>query len=545
MANYKPEAVIISPHLEGSKDDFTGVVKKLREIGVRVIVLPGREEDDATRKIISSLLPFGVYDYVFDPVNADKVVFRLNNPGKLGDFTGFTEEITLDEEIVRETAVRKKESWFERIKRIFSRKPETDFLTGCRTRREMQRVLDRYLAKKRRFSFALVDFDNFKQVNDTYGHQIGDKLLTCFGQFLRENLRRQDMAFRYGGEEFALIFPDTLPEEAAKILERLNKNWASFYTSNKKDFRVTFSAGVASGSKKAVEEADRALYLAKKQGKDRIVIYSPEAKKAYNAPVLEEIKLEVNGTKGKKVKLSALLGSRQELQDTAKPEGKPTKFLMVYSSASGVGKTAVSISLASLLAEKGRVLLVDADTSGYTLTEHFAGTSPGKMAFKPVRPEGWQFDFLTSPGSPEQYTAEKVKEVVSHLQNYDYLVIDSAPGSLSLHDHIREFLEKADKVFLLCTPEAKAVGAVKRFINSEMKLIDGLKNKTKFIVNRSHPLAARTPEEVAKEAGINIDYVLPEDKFVEKMFSEAKPPEIVEAEFLLKLQNIINQEVLG
>jgi diguanylate cyclase (GGDEF)-like protein len=70
-----------------------------------------------------------------------------------------------------------------------------------------------------------MDIDNFKQCNDTYGHMVGDKVLSCLGKVVRECLRKTDSAYRYGGEEFIVILPETKGEDAVNVAERIRKGF--------------------------------------------------------------------------------------------------------------------------------------------------------------------------------------------------------------------------------------------------------------------------------------------------------------------------------
>lgn len=219
------------------------------------------------------------------------------------------------------------------------------------------------------------------------------------------------------------------------------------------------------------------------------------------------------------------------------------ELLVVYSSASGVGKTAVSLTIAALVAEQNRVCLIDADPTGHTLTEHFAGLPAGRYAFKPVRPQGWKFDIVPGPLDPSGYTVETARSLLGLREQYDLLVVDSCPGTLEVYAHIREFLACADHVWLLCTPEAKAVGAVKRFALSEGRLVPCLEEKLTFVVNRSYPLAPRKPAEVATATGFVLGAVLPEDSYVENLFSEARPPRVRDVSpFLSAVAEILDKK---
>src|SRR5262249_53184105 len=100
-----------------------------------------------------------------------------------------------------------------------------DGLTGLYNRREMQRFLEEAAERYRRFgekaALVLIDLDDFKSVNDTHGHQVGDDALRLMGRLLAEQVRPEDMAARYGGEEFAVMVPALTIEAALEIAERL------------------------------------------------------------------------------------------------------------------------------------------------------------------------------------------------------------------------------------------------------------------------------------------------------------------------------------
>ena len=125
--------------------------------------------------------------------------------------------------------------------------------------------------------FAMIDVDRFKSVNDTYGHPMGDQVLVALARILRERLRLSDVVGRYGGEEFAVIMRDVTLDEAIHIIDTLRQDFSQVsFHHNGVDFHCTFSAGISLSSReKSVvfvrAEADRALYQAKRQGRNRIV----------------------------------------------------------------------------------------------------------------------------------------------------------------------------------------------------------------------------------------------------------------------------------
>ena len=127
-------------------------------------------------------------------------------------------------------------------------------------------------------ALAMIDLDNFKHVNDTYGHPVGDQVLRTLSLLLRQRLRRSDVVGRYGGEEFVVIFPGTTAATANKVLEKIRQAFFKIQQfSDKGDFSVSFSAGIADltltqDSDELFDSADTALYKAKHGEKNCIVI---------------------------------------------------------------------------------------------------------------------------------------------------------------------------------------------------------------------------------------------------------------------------------
>lgn len=157
-----------------------------------------------------------------------------------------------------------------------------DSLTNLYNRRAFEEFAKKAVNRAERehsfISVVLMDIDLFKLVNDTHGHQIGDKVLQEFSFRLKESLRQYDILARYGGEEFMLLLPDTNIDTALTIAEKLRKTISQplFCVEKSLKLEVSASFGVASvsGDKidwpELVEEADRALYVAKKNGRNQV-----------------------------------------------------------------------------------------------------------------------------------------------------------------------------------------------------------------------------------------------------------------------------------
>ena len=161
----------------------------------------------------------------------------------------------------------------------------TDELTGLSNRRMFNYLIEREITRSRRYrrplSLVMIDIDHFKKINDTWGHPIGDLVLRDLGALMRANFRRLDVPVRYGGEEFAVILPETSLEEAINFAERFRvKVEQALFSSGRERIPVTISLGVASVGNSPISEemdaegllqmADRALYQAKQSGRNRI-----------------------------------------------------------------------------------------------------------------------------------------------------------------------------------------------------------------------------------------------------------------------------------
>ena len=160
----------------------------------------------------------------------------------------------------------------------------TDPLTGIMNRRylndRLSEEIARYNRYKQPFSLLMVDVDEFKEFNDTYGHIIGDKVLKDLAAIIVESLRNTDIPARFGGDEFVLILPQTPKADAINIANRIKENVEKTCAPHREEFPykgLTVSIGLtsypddASSAAELFEKTDQALYLAKKGGRNRIV----------------------------------------------------------------------------------------------------------------------------------------------------------------------------------------------------------------------------------------------------------------------------------
>lgn len=175
----------------------------------------------------------------------------------------------------------------------------TDPLTKVYNRRYLDRRLDEEVARSKRYSLVLsvlmLDIDHFKRVNDTYGHQAGDVTLSTLSNLVKTSLRDLDVVARYGGEEFLVICTNTGVDGAALVAERLRHLVESHQveipdgSGGSQTIQISISIGVAALSasidskEKLVQAADQALYRAKEEGRNRVIVAMTEAKESATA----------------------------------------------------------------------------------------------------------------------------------------------------------------------------------------------------------------------------------------------------------------------
>jgi len=163
-----------------------------------------------------------------------------------------------------------------------------DGMTGLYNRRFLEEFIDQVMSQalreKETYSVMMLDVDFFKMVNDTYGHDVGDKVIVEIGKLLKDSIRESDLAIRYGGEEFVIMLHNADDEGAMQVANKIHKDFANliFDVGVGETMQKTMSIGVAKFPRdgdsiwKCIKFADTALYVAKTTGRDKIVTYSAE-----------------------------------------------------------------------------------------------------------------------------------------------------------------------------------------------------------------------------------------------------------------------------
>lgn len=181
------------------------------------------------------------------------------------------------------SAVRSRARRYRRLRNLML----NDGLTGLHNHTSIKDRLEneilRAMRERKPLSFAMVDLDYFKRINDLYGHSSGDRVLKSVARLFKQRLRRTDIIGRNGGDEFAVILPNTTPEEAVSVMDYLRENFSNLqHHTHDASFTLTFSCGVAgfpdfNSSAHLSHAADKAMYQAKRRGRNRVIqANSPE-----------------------------------------------------------------------------------------------------------------------------------------------------------------------------------------------------------------------------------------------------------------------------
>ncbi len=246
------------PGTDGIK--FTNSVKK--KYNLDVIVMTGYSSEYSYENAIKN----GASDLIFKPVKLNELILRINRVIK--------ERSLLDE----------RDKMIKKLKKMTIE----DSLTGLYNSRHFFDQLDKEIKRSDRYlhqiSLMFIDIDNFKGVNDTYGHMIGDKILALIAKRIKACLRSNDTAYRFAGDEFTIILPETTYSEAKFVADRILAKFAheSLVINENEISEITLSIGIAEyqmneGNQQFVHRADVTMYEAKQRGGNSVII-SPDAK---------------------------------------------------------------------------------------------------------------------------------------------------------------------------------------------------------------------------------------------------------------------------
>jgi two-component system cell cycle response regulator len=218
--------------------------------------------DDKDMQRVAHGMEIGAYDYILRPLEKNELVARVRTQVRR---RRFQERLRSSYEISLSMAL-------------------TDSLTGLYNRRYLEvhlgKLIESNIQSNKALAVLIMDIDHFKQVNDTYGHNIGDEVLKVFSERVKNNTRSFDLVARYGGEEFVVILPDVSPERAYMIAERLRSSIGNTPVPCSVEggsINLTTSIGgaiIESGHhdiQQVIDRADKCLYEAKNTGRDRTI----------------------------------------------------------------------------------------------------------------------------------------------------------------------------------------------------------------------------------------------------------------------------------
>ncbi|NLO17412.1 MAG: diguanylate cyclase, partial [Arcobacter butzleri] len=177
--------------------------------------------------------------------------------------------------------LKEKINSLERNLKIAQKESSTDFLTGLLTRRKfdlkLKEIEEEYQRTNNSYSIVFIDIDHFKSINDTYGHNAGDVVLSTFGKILKSKVSNDGIVARYGGEEFVIILKNRNLENSLELCDKIKDLIAkSKFIYDEIKIQVTFSAGIIErrdyqSLEEALKQADKYLYTAKNSGRDKVL----------------------------------------------------------------------------------------------------------------------------------------------------------------------------------------------------------------------------------------------------------------------------------
>jgi diguanylate cyclase (GGDEF)-like protein len=250
LTNFRPDLMLMDINLKGCSGIELASVVRQNDDFMQIPIVFLSAEKSFSRRLLA--LHSGGNDFLTKPVKPDVLVSSVMARAKRA--------------------------------RVLASLISRDSMTGLANHSKIKEQLESEVNRAERdglpLTFAMVDIDHFKKVNDTYGHWTGDVVIKTISQMLRQRLRKTDIVGRYGGEEFAVILPNTDLTAAERVLDEIRKGFANIrHVSDDQEFFVTFSCGIAgcppvTDPAELTKAADDALYTAKKRGRNQVAVAS-------------------------------------------------------------------------------------------------------------------------------------------------------------------------------------------------------------------------------------------------------------------------------
>ena len=245
MTHFNPEVLLLDVNMPGCSGPELAQMVRFNDDWLRVPIIYLSAETDIARQM-SALIKAGD-DFITKPISDNSLI----------------------------TTVFARAQRARLLSNALSRDSLTGLLKHADIKEQVALEQERSLRSGKAASVVMLDIDHFKQVNDNYGHVVGDSVIRALANLLRQRLRRIDSLGRYGGEEFLAVLPDCSGEQAVRIVDEIRQQFSAIRFAGEHDeFSVTLSAGIACAQGQSpdqlMEQADRALYLAKHSGRNQV-----------------------------------------------------------------------------------------------------------------------------------------------------------------------------------------------------------------------------------------------------------------------------------
>ncbi|MEG3617971.1 diguanylate cyclase [Magnetovibrio sp. PR-2] len=247
LDDFSPELVLLDLYMpDCSGHEIAAIVRQREEYaGIPIVFLSGEADKDKQL----SAMELGGDDFLTKPIRATHLV----------------------------TSVRIRAARFRKLRSFMVRDSMTGLFNHTTTKQLLETEISRTQRVNGKLALAALDIDHFKNVNDTHGHAVGDRVIKALARLLRQRLRGADIIGRMGGEEFAAILPDSGMEEAAKVFEQIRKAFSEIvFHTEETSFSVTISCGISAfphcdTATELSDAADKALYAAKHGGRNMVL----------------------------------------------------------------------------------------------------------------------------------------------------------------------------------------------------------------------------------------------------------------------------------
>lgn len=255
LDEFSAELILMDINMPGASGEEVAQVLRQQEVHVSVPIVFLSGETNKNRQLAA--MSHGGDDFLVKPIRPEHLV----------------------------ASVGSRVERYRVLRNFMVRDSLTGLLNHTKTKEQLNVEVERAKRQNRPLTFAMIDLDHFKKVNDTYGHPTGDKVLKSLARLLQQRLRKVDVIGRYGGEEFAVILADTSGPDAARIMNSIREDLSQIVQHGEEaEFTVTFSCGLASFPEFSTPEAinsaaDEALYQAKRSGRNRVMIAPHKTRK--------------------------------------------------------------------------------------------------------------------------------------------------------------------------------------------------------------------------------------------------------------------------